>query len=174
MSCSFFSDHPSSRVRRTPRRRDGFTLVEMLLVLTLTTSLLAGAIGLLTVLSKSNRQAQQNLSLRQEIRRFADALRSDVRVATRTETTDLRLVIDHGEADETISYEIGDSGTVERVVTGPDDERISGDRFRISRDGSISIESVESSGVSAVRWTIVENHGNSPPIQIFATPWTSQ
>ncbi len=151
---------------RQPRPQ-GFTLIEILLVLSLLASVLSGTVGLLSLVQKSNQQGQENLMQRREIRRFANDLRRDMRSAGEAEIKEDQLVLKNQSPPLEIIYQV-DKGELTRSQAGGDDKAIkSYDQYRLGDQARSAIEWVEPG--SRVQWLITLPALSETPIVILAT-----
>ncbi|WP_372898713.1 hypothetical protein [Stieleria sp.] len=158
--------HPRPRVGRAGTA-GGFTLVELLLVLTLTASLLGGVISLVSIARRSSLEATQNQFHRQEIRRFADDIRRDVRHSTRSVVKDGELELTTATSDRTITYQIDNESLVRRRLVESNDSAPSVDRYAFGKDAKVDVQWLEE--IRAVRWTITSTQRPQQPIEILAS-----
>ncbi len=145
----------------------GFTLIELLLVLTLTASLLGGVISLVSVARQSSLQATQNQFHRQEVRRFADDVRRDVRHAERSVVKDGELVLTVTTSDRTITYQIDEESLVQRRLVESNDSAQSVDSYAFGDDAKVDVRWLED--IRAVQWTITSRQRPKQPIEILAS-----
>ncbi|MCS7469859.1 prepilin-type N-terminal cleavage/methylation domain-containing protein [Stieleria sp. ICT_E10.1] len=150
-----------------PATTGGFTLIELLLVLTLTASLLGGVISLVSIARQSSLRATQNQFHRQEIRRFADDVRRDVRHAARSVVKDGELVLTAATLGRTITYRIDDESLVQRRVVESNDSAPSVDSYAFGKDARVDVRWLEE--IRAVRWTITPTQRPKQPIEILAS-----
>ncbi len=155
------SDHVT-----TPRRM-GFTLIEMLLVLTLLASLLGATIGLMSIARTSNQQAKKELLSRQQIRRFADDVRRDVRSAQELEVVDGKLILSNEEPSRRTVYSVESGSTIRRHIEDASVQVPLTDHYRFN--DSIKIEVQTMDPIGAVQWTLTQSDRPSQPIQILAS-----
>lgn len=149
---------------RMPTR--GFTLIEILLVLSLLGCLLGGTIGLIKIIRDSDQAAKQSHITRQEIRRFANDLRRDVRSADQLAIEEAKLVINTDSPPSEIRYQIT-ANQVERTKSiEPDEIRHSQDRYLIGPDHSSGLKLLEND--TAVTWTFTQTDRPDEPIEIIA------
>lgn len=151
--------------------RAGFTLIEMVLVLTLLTTILGGTIGLMTVVRSSDHRAAQNALNRQDLRRFADDIRRDVRAAEEITLENSQLILTHASSEETIVYHVDSNAVVSRSIKSPSDSsappgNASQDHYVIGREADIQIQVPGES--DTVRWTITEADRPQQPVEILA------
>lgn len=147
--------------------RSGFTLIELLLVIALTTSLLGGTIALLSIVRESNQQASQDLFQRTEIRRFADDIRRDFRLADSRSLADGELALSSTALGWEIAYRIESDLSVGRSVERLGDPTVSRDSYTIGKDAEIEVRWIDA--INAVQWTITETDRPSQPIRIIAS-----
>ncbi|WP_182865155.1 prepilin-type N-terminal cleavage/methylation domain-containing protein [Rhodopirellula sp. JC639] len=144
----------------------GYTLIELLLVLALTSSLLGGVIGLMTIARKSDDAAERNLFRRQEIRRFADDLRRDVRAAAEIDLDADELVLGAASSDVVTRYQIESGATVIRRIDKGDAKRSAIDHYEVGNASRVEFELID--GNAAVRCTVSDGEGHGAAIQILA------
>lgn len=148
----------------------GFTLIEILLVFSLLGSLLGGTIGLIRVIRQSNQNAQQNLVMRQEIRRFANDLRRNVGSANQVRIEDGKLVATVASPQSSTIYQTTPDH-VERI-THFDPEPNAGsvtrsiERYVVGSRLSSQLELVNEP--VGVRWTFTQDDRPDEPIEIIA------
>jgi prepilin-type N-terminal cleavage/methylation domain-containing protein len=100
-------------------RRRGFTLIEMLAVITVMTALMGLAVTLLILLMTADRTSRRQLIENEQIEQLAASLRRDVRAAVTAEVTDTpqalqsRLVLNTG-AEQSVEYVIS-AGRITRT-----------------------------------------------------------
>ncbi|PAY19790.1 hypothetical protein CKO51_09280 [Rhodopirellula sp. SM50] len=136
-------------------------------MLTLTASLLGGVISLVSIARQSSLEATQNQLHRQEIRRFADDVRRDVRHASRSVVKDGELVLTHATSDRTITYQIGEESLVQRRLVESNDSAQSVDSYTFGKDAKVNVQWLEE--IRAVRWTIALTQRPQQPIEILAS-----
>ena len=172
------SKNNASPIRSRPMRlganhsSKGFTLIELLLVLALTSALLGGTIGLTSIARGSNQLAKQNLLKRQEIRRFADDIRRDIRLAESSNVADGELVLSNTSLDWRIVYQVESNSSVSRSVEKMNNPTVMRDDYTIGISARIEIQWLD--GINAVRWTVTEMDSPNQPIQIMASQRSSQ
>ncbi|SMP58615.1 prepilin-type N-terminal cleavage/methylation domain-containing protein [Neorhodopirellula lusitana] len=156
--------------RRRKHGSSGFTLIELMVVLSLVSTLLGGAIGLIAVVRQSESQAKLNLENRQGIRRFADDVRRDVALARRIEVDakgqEKKMVIVRQADSPRIEYQAGPGSQIHRVVINESQEPLGQDSYLIGTNATIDVELLDET--NSVRWTITEKDGGAPPIAILA------
>lgn len=153
---------------RATCRCNGFTLVELLLVLVLTSSLLGATIGLMSLVSRSHKQATQSLFQRQEIRRFADDLRRDVRSAETSALVDGKLILSYASPVREIVYSVQSASAVSRAIKGTKGTDAPLDHYRFGVLANIDVQSLDLT--NAVQWTLTQSDRPGRPIQIIASP----
>ena len=102
---------PSPASRRPRHHRSGYTLVEMLVVISVNSVLMAAAVTLLAALVKSDRSGQQHCERTRALVQLAEQFRDDV--ATASDAT-----IATNQVGETLRLRFGDERTVEYVRDG--------------------------------------------------------
>lgn len=112
-------------VRPRPRRRRGYSLVEVLIATTLITGVLAFVIAFLQSIHSAERDLRAEVLLQRSLAQLAPQLRTDIRRAYRASVTEnesgaLRLLREN--EDETVVYLIGD-GLIERTTENPASRR---------------------------------------------------
>lgn len=154
------------------RNRSAFTLIEILVVLSLTTALMGIAIGLVNLASDSNQNAQQSFLHRQEIRRFANELRRDMHQSLGSEVSDDQRSVTITSQDQRIRYQVDSSpnsnhATLSREVIGTDGESLSSDSYSVMVVGQIEVRQLKQ--YNAVQWTITDGDRPDMPLQIIAS-----
>ena len=161
----------SARVA-TRKVSSGFTLLELLLVLSLLSSLLGGTIGLVAIARKSDQQAKRSGLIRQEIRRFADDVRRDVNAAVDVEVTEDGLILSQDSDDPRVVYRTASDSTVSRLVKSSTEKVKSKDRYAVGNDADIRVELVDEVNANQdrnfIQWTIKESDRPGKPIRIIA------
>lgn len=145
----------------------GFTLIELILVLSLMGSLLGGTIGLLSLVQDSNEHGRRDLLCRQELRRFANDVRRDMHAAAHVEINETALVITGESPPSEVTFEVNDGTLVRRKTSNGDNTADAQDRYRIKGDVKAAIEWVEP-GIS-IRWTITPQDRPANPVRIVAS-----
>lgn len=148
------------------RSRLGFTLIELILVLSMVGSLLGGTISLLSLAQKSNQRGQRNFLDRQEIRRFADDVRRDMHAAEKAELAAAELVLTIASPPSEITYRVADGSLVRLVTNSEDGTQRSQDRYVLASDEKIAMSWVEEG--AKVRWTITSPNRPLRPVRIIA------
>ncbi len=146
---------------------NGFTLIEMVLVLTLTSTVLGGTIGLMSLARRSNQQANQNLLQRREIRRLTDDIRRDIRLAESSTVADGELVLSNTSLDWEIVYSVESNSSVGRRVEKMTEPAVQRDNYAIGVSARIDVQWLDE--FNAVQWTITETDSPNEPIQIIAS-----
>ncbi|MCM2373161.1 prepilin-type N-terminal cleavage/methylation domain-containing protein [Aporhodopirellula aestuarii] len=144
----------------------GYTLIEVLVVLSLVSSLMGGTIGLMSIVQKSDKTSKQGFSVRQELRRFADDVRRDTHSASDVQTDQTSLTLSRESSTQPIVYRVESTTSVSRVVLNPDESSVTRDEYAIGRDAGIQIELLDNNKL--VQWTITESDRPNAPIRIVA------
>ena len=157
--------------RRAGGNASGFTLIEILLVLALLTTVLAGVVGLIATMQRRSELVERNLLLRNEIRRFADEMRHDFHSSQRGELTDQSLVLFNADETQKTIYKVDSDSTIRRITegssTGGVGRSIVGrDRYEIGNHISVDVRLGQDG--RSVRWSIKEVNTASPAIEIVA------
>lgn len=156
-----------SRPIMSRRISRGFTLIELILVLSLMGSLLGGTIGLLSLVQNSNEHGRRDFLCRQELRRFANDVRRDMHAAAHVEINETALVITSESPPSEVTFEVNDGTLARRKTSNADNTADAQDRYRIKGDVNAAIEWVEQ-GVS-IRWTITPLDRPANPVGIVAS-----
>ncbi|MCC9655118.1 prepilin-type N-terminal cleavage/methylation domain-containing protein [Rhodopirellula halodulae] len=137
-------------------RRDGYTLLEILLVLTLTSVLIGSTVGLLSVIRKSNQRSTIESLDRREIRRLANELRHDVELASSVKHQGTTLILPM-ENDRRVLYDAKLEPGITRSVQSSDGKTIARDLylFQQSAPANWSVTEAESSGGVLVRCSLL-------------------
>lgn len=147
-------------------RRGGFTLIELVLVLTLTSALLGGVIGLMSIARGSDQQSIRNLVQRQEIRRFADDIRRDLRRSENSALTVDEFVLSDASQNRRILYQIDSGSTIIRTIRDDNDLVVLRDKYSVGNNARIEVDWLEDA--QTIRWAITEADRPNHPIQIIA------
>lgn len=151
------------------KQRRGFTLIELLLVLVLTASLLGGTIGLISIAGVSNQHAKQNQRLRQEIRRFADDFRRDMRLAEQCVLANSEVVLQDTSASLQIRYTIESESGIIRRVHKNETAQESIDHYQFLGCDRIEVQPIgQAEPANPVQWTISQSNRSMEPIRIIA------
>ncbi|TWT92243.1 prepilin-type N-terminal cleavage/methylation domain-containing protein [Neorhodopirellula pilleata] len=159
-----------SRSHRHARRSivSGFTLIEIVLVLSLVGSLLAGTIGLMSIASESTKQAKERRLSRSEIRRFADDVRRDVAEADEVTVEGEVMTISNGTPPTTIIYRI-EPGQIRRTKqTQSDDTSDQESRDRYLVGPMFNIQTALKDDNRIVQWTLTQIERPEDPLKIMA------
>lgn len=149
----------------TPRA-GGFTLIEVVLVLTLFSTLLASTISLVTIVKRSDRQASRSFQHRQDIRRFADDVRRDLHRGDDVQINGNEVVIrNQREVLQTI-YEIRSNTTIARVVLDSDQNSIASEIYQVGIEAQIEVQWLQEDRL--IQWTLTETNRESQPLVIAA------
>ncbi|CAD71395.1 MAG TPA: prepilin-type cleavage/methylation domain-containing protein [Rhodopirellula baltica] len=156
-------------------RRNGYTLIEMLITLSIVIAMLGGTLGLVRLVRTSSKHASDAAIHRQEIRRLANDLRRDVASAGTIEVIESSLILKSAD-DSQITYELAPSAWISRDAESADAQPIASDRYLIDERSQvnfrlqpISDEDPETEP-SLVELTITLPDRPDQPIQILAAP----
>lgn len=149
----------------TKRIPAGYTLIEVLLVLSLVSSLLGGTIGLMSIVQKSDKNSKQSFVIRQELRRFADDIRRDIHAANDVSIDESILTLSRASSEQSIIYRVDSKTSVSRVILNADESSAARDEYTIGRDAVMQIESLGDGNL--VQWTITESDRPNLPIRII-------
>ncbi|MFG0287303.1 MAG: prepilin-type N-terminal cleavage/methylation domain-containing protein [Rhodopirellula sp. JB044] len=152
--------------KRSNRLPMGYTLLEVLLVLTLVSSLLAGVGGLITIVQKSTNASKKSFLVRRDLRRFADDFRDDAHSAATAVVEQERLTLSRVSSVSTVVYRIEPQQHVKREVFDDEQRLVAQDTYAIARDGKIRFESENDN--TLVRCTILERDRMKNPAEIVA------
>lgn len=144
----------------------GFTLIEVLLVLTLVSTLLASTISLMMIVKKSDKQAARTLQNRHDIRRFADDIRRDLQSEREVRIQGSDLLIDNESESSQTTYRVRSGSAIDRVVTDADQKPTARETYEVGIHAKIEVRWLEEDRL--IQWTIVESNRKSRPIQIVA------
>lgn len=156
-------------------RRNGYTLIEMVITLSIVIAMLGGTLGLTRLVRTSSKHASDAAIHRQEIRRLANDLRRDVGSAGAIEVVESRLILRSAD-DSQITYDFESETWFSRSIESADAKQLASDRYLIDerlqvklRLQPISDENPETEP-SLVELTITLPDRPSQPIQILAAP----
>lgn len=158
---------------RPMRSAHGYTLVEMIVMLAMLIALLGGTVLVMSMVRTSDQSSSQNLAVRQEIRRFADDLRRDLRSASRFQIDKTKLDLTHAISGSEITYRVDQMlHQINRVEELPGSTNSASDRYAFGQNATIKIETVES--LNAVRLTVTDVRRPDDPIRILAIAGETQ
>jgi prepilin-type N-terminal cleavage/methylation domain-containing protein len=158
-------------VIRDPRKlrcrlNSGFTLIEILVVVSMLAMLLAGILSLVTLIRQSSERADKDLLIRQEIRRFAENLRHDVHRSSNLTLDAEGSKLTLKNAEKSIDYEFVSPSTITRTLNS-DSMPLARDRYGIGYDLNVILQSLDDG--KTVQCTFEDRERNGIPIQIAAT-----
>lgn len=159
---SQFSIHQNVR----KRRRFGFTLIEIIVSFAILTSLMASAVGLVTLAQRSQERAKDSRTFRREVSRFAKTFRQDA------QATNLRLMLKSANElilhrpNENLSYQIGSHSQITRTKTSGDKAGKRIDRFVFGTEVDIQLSQPDAN--EPVRWTLTDRRFPAQPITVMA------
>ncbi|TWT64818.1 prepilin-type N-terminal cleavage/methylation domain-containing protein [Allorhodopirellula solitaria] len=157
-----------SRIQRqTNGSKLGFTLIEVLLVLVLVSSLLAGVAGLLSLVRVSNQNGSSRSLHRHEIRRFANDLRRDMHSTQNAGMSNGELTLTSEDPSWEVVYRVEDGTLSRRKQNDADPPVVSTDRYGIDGEATIDLEWLEEG--SEIQWTITSPDRSEDPVQIVAS-----
>lgn len=152
------------------KRASGFSLVELLVALSLLGMVLSGTIGLVAMVRTSTHNATSNRLHRQEIRRFADDLRRDVHAANSATVENDELILAYASNESTATYRADSQSSLHRTVA--DDSASSRDAYKVPSTARIRFESIDDGRL--IRVTFTDPDRPLQPIEIIATRKTQQ
>lgn len=155
----------TSRLGRA-RLSAGYSMMEMIIVLTLLSSAMAGVVGLMSVVRDGDQNAAENFLMRNEIRRLADDLRRDVRSTGRSDLLDSTLTLADLSGERQIVYQVESDSVVTRTLTMKSRSSVSRDRYQIGKDLRVEIQLGQQEQI--VQWTITPQNQAVPPIEIVS------
>lgn len=126
---------------RRPRRRTAFTLVELLLIVTIFTFLLAGVAVALGTLLRAKGQLQDDLERSSQVARLVKQLRADAHRAVTAEEPDDTTIVFHSQQMQ-IKYLTETNRIVRTIVDG--EETLHREVFPLATKTSIRWEVSES------------------------------
>ncbi|MDA9858988.1 type II secretion system GspH family protein [Rubripirellula sp.] len=149
-----------------PASRPAFTLIEILVSLVILSSLMGSALGLLTLVQRSNERATSNRLFRQQVRAFAKMFREDA------DARDSELLFDsNGElrvltTTENITYRIVDGSKISRVQTTTDQQITRREDFDFG--AGIEVQLSQDPADATARWIITDRRFRKQPITVIA------
>jgi len=164
--------HQYDANRFARRSQQGFTLIEVLLVLVLLSALLSATIGLISIAGASQRSSKGGLSQRQEIRRFAGDLRRDVRESETSSIASDSLVLTDDSNETRTEYQIESESTVSRAVITKEGATQSNDLYRFEPAAKIEMKRLKKS--ETVQWVITSDRPAESPFEILASRRSSK
>lgn len=144
----------------------GFTLIELMLVLTLVTTLLASTISLMTIVKRSDHQARRSFQNRQDIRRFADDVRRDLRSASNVQIRGKDVLIGSQSQTTQTTYKIRPGTSIARVVVDSDQDSATQETYGVGIGAEIEVKWLEQDRL--IQWTITDTNQRKQPIEIVS------
>lgn len=146
------------RLKESNRRptRAAFTLIEILVVMSVLSSVMGGAIALTIVMQQSLKQSDENLVARQQLVRFADDFRNDFHRAQRHRFQSGTLTLEFGDEQPEVVYQI-DSSSISRIVESDETKTKRQDSYVFGASFAIEPMSTEKAGTFGFRVTDSQN-----------------
>lgn len=166
MNCFRRTSGDRTRAIGPSRSHLGFTLIELILVLSMVGALLGGTISLLALAQKSNQRGQQNFLARREIRRFADDVRRDMHAAETAELADGELVLKLTSPPSAIIYRVADGSLLRTASDGAEQTHKSRDRYVLASDEQIAVSWVDEG--ETVAWSFTSPDRPLHPVHVTA------
>lgn len=161
---------PPDRRSRRIRRLEGYTLIEVLFVLTITGAVLGTTVRLVSIAQRSHESSKGSLLQRQEIRRFADDLRDDMhRTQSHTIKSDaIVLLKETDDADRIeITYQVELNTIIRRTANQESQTPTSSDFYTFESSAKIELKPGETD--SLVECIIAAHPAEETPFRIQAT-----
>ena len=114
-----------------------FTLMELLVVLVLTSSIMGTTISLIHLAQKSYQQFEMRQKVRNEIRSFANDFRSEVRKADSVKYVDGKVSMESPDQGQFVSYQIENNSSVMRLVETVDQQPINRNHYRFGAEVTV-------------------------------------
>ena len=152
-------------IRSAPRQ--AYTLLELIVVISLLASLLAGMLSLVSAVSTSSRQADKNFRAQQEILRFAGDLRRDFKRSDRMEVDADDKKLTCGDNTQTVQYKLVSPSTIDRIVLDKRSVPLAKDRFVVGVDAEVTLQSLDNGRTA--QWSIAGRWMTDNPILIAAS-----
>ena len=128
-------NRPSARfIQRRILANAGFTLMELLVVLVLTSSIMGTTISLIYLAQKSYQQFEMRQKVRNEIRSFANDFRSEVRKADSVKYFDGKVFMESPDQGRFVSYQIENESSVMRLVETFDQLPVNRNHYRFGAE----------------------------------------
>lgn len=152
------------RQRRNTDRR-GFTLIEVVLALSLVGGLLTGILGVLSLVQQSERSAGESVIHLQSIRRFADDVRRDVHEceSLQLQKGQLQCAL---EDSKLVTYEIQSDNVVTRTLR-VDLKTMATETYHLFEAGQVDLQSIDDG--RAILCTISDSQRPQRPYTILAS-----
>jgi prepilin-type N-terminal cleavage/methylation domain-containing protein len=147
---------------RNRSQRGGLSLVEMLVVIALSSLVFGIAISLMLSMQKFDRHRVTNNSSNEQLLRLADTLRADIRAGSDVRLADEKSLVVRMPSGEQIRYEIKSDGCRRAMVT-PDASQLHADLFAIGKATQWNVEQTKSGRSPLVAVTLEQRvHKNQP------------
>jgi prepilin-type N-terminal cleavage/methylation domain-containing protein len=152
--------------------RHGFTLLEMLVVIAVSTAIVGLAVALVVTMMHIEKEARSRLGTGVTQGRLADQFRRDVRASTGLSFAEASS--DEGQkpaceltlgSDRVVRYETSGPAVVRTELDA--DQVVRRETYRLPRGATISVELAEdpSPAIASLRITPGDNTKNRPPVQ---------
>ena len=125
--------------QRRDRCRGGFSLVEMLIVIAISSLVVAIVVSLMISLQKFNRNSVANNAHSDQLLRLAETLRSDIRAGNDVRLTDEGPLLVTGSTGKEVRYELTADGC-RRTATTPAGDETRTDLFTIGKATKWNLE----------------------------------
>jgi len=148
------------------RRRQGFTLIEMLVIIAAGTAMMAVGLGLLHMLLQLEQGAREEARRQTALGRLADRFRGDVHAAGRFAAIDAagtpgwRFSLDE---NRTVEYRAGRREVIRTEFAG--DDAVARESYVLPSDASVSIGLVGEAAPGIVRLRVAPDDGR--PLTIW-------
>ena len=159
---------PLQRMRPTRRGlRSAFTLIEAVISMTIISSTMVTAVGLVTLAQQSSDQINASRLFRRQVQRFAHTYRED----TQRPKTGRILLEDNQVAlrstDRIITYSLDDISTISRMTADNDQPTRLLETYDFGK--SVTIEVVQPNQAEPLQWIFTHDRFPGAPVRIIAT-----
>jgi prepilin-type N-terminal cleavage/methylation domain-containing protein len=154
-------------------QRNGFSLVEMLVVIALSSLVFGIVISLMLSLQKFDRQSAVNSTYSEQLLRLADTLRSDIRAASDVNVSDEGALVIVTSSGEGFRYELG-ADDCRRTAIAPGATESQADVFAIGEPAEWRFEKLASGRVPLVSVKLERRSRKSNPEAPLLLPFLVQ
>ena len=141
-----------------------FTLMETLVVLVLTGSIMGTTISLINLAQKSYQQFEMRQKVRNEIRSFANDFRSELRKADSVKYLDGKVSMKSPDQGRFVSYQIENESSVIRLVETFDQLPVNRNHYRFGTE--VTVQFAFEDHLDSLSWTFTDLRYPLHPIVI--------
>ncbi|OYP34912.1 type II secretion system protein J [Rhodopirellula sp. MGV] len=149
-----------------PLPRSGFTIIELMVVLSLLTVLFSGLIALVVSIQNNAQRSDRQFLSRQEVRRFTDDFRRDFHRSRSHTAEDQQVELTFDDESQTVVYSAAETSLI-RTVSDADGGIAKREDYKIGERFRVEFPNSETSDAS--RWRLVGKDERDPTFEIVAT-----